>query len=133
MEKLLAGRVVTIVLPQGAEVNRDLASRARELGIRRGQVIAGLGSLRQVTVRNPVTADMPPRMERRSWDGPLEVVSLEGEVNFDDAAKGPVHLHGSFSLKDGQVVGGALDSPSRVFKDLRCMILVEAEWDHSQR
>ncbi len=73
----------------------------RELSLGAGCVLTCVGSLDQARLRMPGAAGEPESF--RTFEGPLEIVSLTGTLGPD----GP-HLHISLAGRDGACVGGHL-------------------------
>ena len=82
-------------------------------------IVAGVGSIYNVTLGNPGSYDMPPKMLSTTIEKPCEIVSFMGEITPKaDAPKGLpcqildtpsdyiVHIHMSCSHDDGVVNGG---------------------------
>ena len=84
-----------------------------------GVIVAGVGSIYNVTVNNPISHDAPPKLLMTDVSELCEVVSFMGEITRkEDAPAGMpciisdtpsdyiVHIHMTCSHTNGVVVGG---------------------------
>jgi len=82
-------------------------------------ILSGIGSVRSVTLGNPLDLGTPPKMMMKTIDEPAEVISFMGEVIrkenapadmpayvFDSPCDYVVHIHASVSHGAGIVDGG---------------------------
>ena len=89
-------------LEYGEELHAQLAAYTRETRLASAW-LTGLGGAGSVTLG---FYDLPTKQYRwKTFDAPLEIVSLTGNLSFVDDA--PFwHIHGVFSGPDYQTVGG---------------------------
>jgi len=80
--------------------------------IRYGTVLTAIGSTRQLTyqvlVPNPEAKPGAAYSEPLVIPGPIEVLGIQGVILETEAGETVLHLHGTFSDKDGKVYGGHL-------------------------
>jgi predicted DNA-binding protein with PD1-like motif len=120
-----------LAIHQGEDIKQAVLTYVLENGWEDVILIGGVGSVIDVELANPATADLPPRMERLFIQGPCEVLSFTGEVivkeKMDEILKkvyandpSPlfVHIHLSCSGRDGTAYGGAVRS-GRAFRSIR--------------
>lgn len=100
-------------LGDGDDVKAEIERAARELDIRAGTVLAGIGGLSTCRIRLPVITTQA----RYINPGVVEVVSIQGTVSVAGC-----HLHIAVSDRDGQVWGGHLSSGCVV--RLSCEIVI---------
>jgi predicted DNA-binding protein with PD1-like motif len=115
------GRIIALRLPPDADVYRTLEEVARREQIASGVILSGLGSLREVTLRNVrlFPKEFPIQDRNRIYTPkaePLEMLSLSGNIS---QRNGEVHVHAhiviSSGLEDGRVYGGHLSEGCIVF------------------
>jgi predicted DNA-binding protein with PD1-like motif len=79
-------------------------------GIRQGAVLAGIGSLRQLSYQvltpKPETKLGAGYTDPEVVPGPVEIVGLQGVLFQSEAGETLLHLHGTFSDRDGKVYAG---------------------------
>lgn len=117
------GKVVVARLAPGTELLFALESLIAEHGIRYGLILGGAASLRSARLRN-VTA-FPPAWpltdEQRVYlelPGPLELLSLTGNISRRDDGQIHIHAHVVVSTGSGQAAacyGGHLVEGAVVF------------------
>ena len=114
---------------------QDLFGRLKEIMVERGLarivVLSGIGSLKEVTMRDlkdgiqrPINLDKTNEIIR---EGPFELLSLEGSV-VPMEGDPVVHLHGVLGMPDGSVIGGHLFE-ARVFTTLELFIAAIEDTD----
>jgi uncharacterized protein len=81
-------------LYDGQDLRKEIEAEAYQAGFTAGFVLTCVGGLSRLL-------RMPGTLERRDWIDELEIVSLSGTISKDGC-----HLHGSFSDRTGQVIGG---------------------------
>lgn len=96
------GRLVVLRLPPGADVMESLKRVATERGIRSGIVLGGVASLRTAELRNvgQFSDRFPIQDPDRVYthlDGPLELLSVSGNVSEKEDGSIEVHCHGVIS------------------------------------
>ena len=108
--------------------DQDLFGRLREImaerKLDRVLVLSGIGSLKNVTMRDLKEGIEPPidlgKTNEIIRKGPFELLSMEGSVVPMDR-EAVVHLHGVLGMPDGSVIGGHLFE-ARVFTTLELFI-----------
>lgn len=85
-------------LHPGVDLRKELLRFAQQHRIEAACVLSCVGSLSAAIVR------MPGARVVRTYDEPLEIVSLVGTLSADSE-----HLHISFSRLDGQCLGGHVE------------------------
>jgi predicted DNA-binding protein with PD1-like motif len=122
------GQVIALRLPPGTDVYATLKEVAREQGIASGLILSGLGSLRQITLRNVrlFPEKFPIRDCHRIYTpraDPMELLSLTGNLS---QRSGEVHVHAhavvSSGLEEGLVYGGHLLEGCLVFSTVEIVI-----------
>ena len=101
---------MTRLLP-GDELAQGIIQLMQEVPVERAVVLSGVGSLRDVVLRDakegaqlPIT---PEQVNTVELAGPFELVSLQGMIVPGE--NGPFcHLHASLGAEDGRVWGGHL-------------------------
>lgn len=109
----------TIVLDKDQDVMEGIHAFLMDKKWKSAIILSGMGSIYDVTVANPGSYDMPPKMNECHVDKPCEIVSFMGEITRkEDAPEGLpcqildtpsdyiVHVHMAFSHDDGVVNGG---------------------------
>ena len=109
------GRVVVVRLPPGADLMESLKRVATARGIRNGIILGGVASLRAAELRNVgrYPEAFPIRDPDRVFthlDGPLELLSLSGNISEKEDGAIEVHCHGVISAgtPDATAFGGHL-------------------------
>lgn len=107
------GRHFILRLEPGGRLGDRLRAFAREAGVRYAVVVSAVGSVKDVTLRGikcgaklPITL---PRLKVHHLEGPLELLTLEGNLFPDEAGELDCHLHITASRSSGAVVGGHLE------------------------
>jgi predicted DNA-binding protein with PD1-like motif len=101
-------RAISLRLGPGEDVCGGIAAALDDASAQGGVVVSAVGSLTAATYVL-VTIDSegkPAYTERRRIEGSIELLGLQG--HFGRFAEGDVafHLHGSFGLPHGEIVGG---------------------------
>ncbi|HSZ50630.1 MAG TPA: PPC domain-containing DNA-binding protein [Caulobacteraceae bacterium] len=94
-------RVHAIRLTPGTDLKEALARLTKEHALRAGCILSCVGSLSRARLRMPGAFGEAEVF--RSFDEPMEVVSLTGTLSLDG-----LHLHISLARADGACVGGHL-------------------------
>ena len=94
-------RVYAVRLTPGADLKAELARLTEAQGLRAGCILSCAGSLSRARLRMPGGFGQVEAF--RSFDEPLEIVSLTGTLSPDG-----LHVHISLSRRDGTCVGGHL-------------------------
>lgn len=84
-------------LNPGDDLRGGIEAYAEKGGLTAGAVVTCVGSLTKAALR------MPGTLERKTWEGEFEILSLTGTISADG-----VHLHMSFGDAAGKVFGGHL-------------------------
>jgi len=90
-------------LTPGADLLDELQRLTGAHALRAGLILTCVGSLSRARLRMP--GAMGEEEVFRTWDAPMEIVSLTGTLCPDG-----LHLHISLALGDGQCIGGHLAS-----------------------
>ncbi len=104
------GKIIPIRLKTHTDVTNGLKSLCEENGIKQGAVLFGIGSLRKLTYQ--VLAPKPEvkmgagYTDPQELPGPIEIVDMHGIIFQSEDGQTLLHLHGTFSDKDGAVFGG---------------------------
>jgi len=109
-------RVVLVKVEPGNDLLTCLAETASKLRMRAGLIISGVGSLKKARLRNleRFPDEYPVRDEHRAFttvEGPLEILSLEGNIVERSDGELIVHAHITLSKVEGgdpKVLGGHL-------------------------
>lgn len=104
------GRLVPVRLRTGTDVADGIRQVCEELGIKYGAVLVGIGSVRQLSYC-VLTPKPEAKMGAGYTDpevvpGPIEIVGLSGVIFQSEQGETLLHLHGTFSDKNGKVYGG---------------------------
>lgn len=91
-----------LVVDRGEEILETITRFAAETGVRAAS-FTGIGAIDRLTLG---FYDLPSQTyERRTWEEPLEVASLVGNLAEVDGGPFP-HVHGVFCPRDFRAVGG---------------------------
>ena len=105
-----AGKLIPVRLTTHTDLTNGLKAVCEENGIKYGAVIFGIGSIRQlcyqVLAPKPETKLGAGYTDPQTLPGPIEVVSMHGIIFQSDDGQTLLHLHGTFSDKEGAVFGG---------------------------
>ena len=104
------GKVVVKQLPTNEDLIQGIKQLCADNGIRYGQILSVIGSLRHLTIECIVVSDEnesgfyfgPPRV----IPGPLQILSLVGLIFENASGEMDTHIHGTFSDSDGNIFGG---------------------------
>jgi predicted DNA-binding protein with PD1-like motif len=104
------GKVVPVRLRPGTDVMGGILQVCEAEGIRHGAVLAGIGSLRQLSYQ-VLTPKADTKLgagytEPEVVPGPVEIVGLQGVLFQSEAGERLLHLHGTFSDQHGKVYAG---------------------------
>jgi uncharacterized protein len=100
-------KIISLRLKPGTDLKSSIESVIQEHGVKAGFILTCVGGLERVTVR--MAGAKPDTQDIRTFEGDFEIVSLVGTVSING-----LHLHLSFSDKDGNVHGGHLKGSSIV-------------------
>ena len=104
------GRIVPLRLLPGTDLMNGIKKVCEDNGVRYGNLISAIGSLRQVTfqvlVPNEKTKMGAAYTEPSTIPGPIEILGIQGIIFETDTGETVLHLHGTFCDKDGKTFGG---------------------------
>jgi len=104
------GRFIPVRLRTHTDITNGLKAVCEENGIKYGAVVFGIGSVRQLTYQvlapKPETKLGAGYTDPQVLPGPIEVVSMHGVIFQSEDGQTLLHLHGTFSDKEGKVYGG---------------------------
>ena len=104
------GKVIVKHLPTNEDLIGCIKKICVENGIRCGQILSVIGSIRHLTIECIVVSDEkksgfdfgPPRV----IPGPMQILGLSGIIFKDEDGKMDTHIHGTFTDSDGNIYGG---------------------------
>jgi len=105
-----AGKLIPVRLRTNTDITNGLKAVCEDNGIKYGAVLFGIGSIRKLTYQ--VLAPKPGAKlgsgytDPQTLSGPIEVVSMHGIIFQSGEGQTLLHLHGTFSDKEGKVFGG---------------------------
>jgi len=112
------GRRFILKISPGESLKQRLVEFARAVDLKHAVVVSAVGSVQDLSFRGiksgarlPIT---PPRMHVHAVAGPLELLSLAGNLLPDEQGEIDCHLHVIAARSSGDVVGGHLFD-ARVF------------------
>ena len=133
------GRIVVIRLAPGCDLLQSLEEVARKEGISSGLILGGAASLRRVVLRNPrgYPKAFPITDENRiftSLEGPLELLTISGNVSLREDGQLVVHAHVTVSLgcPESTTYGGHLVAGAIIYSTGE-LVLAETEGVELQR
>jgi predicted DNA-binding protein with PD1-like motif len=97
------GRMWSLRLDPGEDLLEGLQQAAKELGVRDGAFLGGVGSLTSYHVHVVSSTDLPPTNAFMKGDGPFDILAITGHV-----LGGRVHAHLTFSDEE-KAMGGHLE------------------------
>ena len=107
-----SGRRFILKINQGEDIHERLRAFASEADVKNGIIISAVGSVYDVEFRGiksgaklPLT---PARTSTHMQAGPLELLSLTGNIFPDEKNETDVHMHITVSKSSGEVLGGHL-------------------------
>lgn len=89
----------TVRFQSGQDLRKELELFVKSKDIQAGTMVTCVGSLKKAVLR--MAGAKADNQVVNDYAGPLEIVSLVGTLG-----QAGMHLHGSFSDKEGKVVGG---------------------------
>lgn len=130
---MMSGRieeVLVLAIGAGSDLKSAIEEVARKENVASGIVLSGIGTLKKAVLRNPKTDSMPPEVSLIEMDGPVELLSLEGNISVgipeEPGAEGEgsinVHLHAVVSNKEGRAFGGSMASGNIVWRQVELVI-----------
>jgi predicted DNA-binding protein with PD1-like motif len=120
-----------VKIEPGQDLLECLVNIVNTIGIKTGVIVSAVGSLEKGRLRNvkQFPASFPIRRSDRlysSIDGPLEILSLSGNISQNENGKTIIHAHITVShVKDGEVrvLGGHLIEGNLTYVMVEIMIL----------
>jgi len=104
------GRLVPVRLRTNTDLTDGIKQVCEEHGIKYGALLVGIGSVRKLTYQvltpKPETTVGAGYTEPEVIPGPVEVVGLQGVIFQSEKGETLMHLHGTFSDKNGKVYAG---------------------------
>lgn len=124
-------QAISLRLGPGEDVCRGLADAVGAVGAQGGVVVSAVGSLAEVSyalVRFDAEG-RPAYTDARRLEGAIEMLGLQGHFGRTEAGDSTFHLHGTFGLASGDVIGGHVLG-ARVLVTVEATLLVGsgAEW-----
>ena len=106
------GRHFIIKILPGEKISERLAAFAKREEVKNAVIVSAVGSVSNAHFRGiksgakrPIT---DPRMRHHEFDGPLELLGLEGNLISSETGEVDCHLHILLGKSSGEVVGGHL-------------------------
>lgn len=104
------GKVVVKQLPTNEDLILGIKRLCVDNGIRYGQILSVIGSLRHLTIECIVASREndsgfdfgPPKV----IPGPMQILSLVGLIFENESGEMDTHIHGTFSDSNGNIFGG---------------------------
>jgi predicted DNA-binding protein with PD1-like motif len=104
------GKIVPLRVKTGTDITSGIRAACEAHGILGGTILGGIGSLRKMTYQvltpKPETKMGAGYTDPQVIPGPVEVVSLQGVIFRSEAGELLLHIHGTFSDRDGKVYAG---------------------------
>jgi|YNPMSStandDraft_1061717.scaffolds.fasta_scaffold02683_2 predicted DNA-binding protein with PD1-like motif len=89
---------------RGEDLLRSIIKAIEDTKLSTGVVVSGVGSLLRARIHMVSSNDFPPKDDFLDFEGPLEIVSLQGII-----ADGQPHLHISIVNRDFKSFSGHLE------------------------
>jgi len=127
-------RSLVVTVESGSDLVETLEEVAKKESLRNAVVLSGVGSLNKASFRNIETTPRSdadagsglltkgPKMTVRNLRGPMEIISLEGNITRDENDQPVLHLHGMVSDEEARVFGGALNKGCEVSRQVEIFI-----------
>lgn len=143
MIKFVKGKIndiCAIRLGKGEDVVEGIKKACIDNGIKNAVIISIIGSLERACYNNTIKDSSNLKTETTGtplqWlEGPLEVVSAQGEICHKDDGELAIHIHGTFSDENGNAYGGHMHGGNKVLCTLNVFLGVidgaemGIEWD----
>lgn len=113
-------KTIIFRIKPGNDLKESIEDIVRENNITAGFIVTCVGGLEQATVR--MAGATPDAQDIQTFDGDFEIVSLVGTVSVNG-----VHLHMSFSDKEGIVRGGHLKEGTTIHPTAEIVIGVDED------
>ena len=105
-------KIIPVRLRTHTDLMNGIKKACEDNGIRQGVVLTGIGSVRKLTIQvltpNEKAKVGAAYTEPQTIPGPVEVLSIQGCIFQTEEGEVVLHLHGTFSDKEGKVYGGHL-------------------------
>ena len=106
------GKIIPVRLRTHTDLMNGIKKTCEDNGILQGVILTGIGSLRKLAIQvltpNEKAKVGAAYTEPRTIPGPIEVLSVQGCIFQTEEGEMVLHLHGTFSNKEGKVYGGHL-------------------------
>ena|ERR1039457_4261365 len=133
------GRRFIIKIIPGEKLMECITTFAHKESIQYAVILSAVGSVKNVRLRGIKTGSKlpitPARVNIQELEGPLELLSLSGNIVPDEAVMLDCHLHIAVGKSSGEVVGGHLYE-AQVFATCEivlCELLVEGIERHKSK
>lgn len=109
-----------LVIDRNQSIKKTIEKFVIDKGWDKAYISGGIGSAFDIELTNPISNELPPKLESTFITGPAEVLSFTGEVMkremmdevlkklYKDDSPLFIHIHLSCSTKDSSVYGGGL-------------------------
>lgn len=104
MEIIDGRQILFCRIDRGEDLLKSIRKAIEDTKLDTGIVISGVGSLLKARIHMVASNDFPPRDDFLDFEGPLEIVSLQGII-----ANGEPHLHISIVNRDFKSFSGHLE------------------------
>ena len=105
-------RIVPLRLLPGTDLMNGIKKICDDNGIRYGNLITAIGSLRKVTYQvlapNEKAKMGAAYTAPETAPGPIEILGIQGIIFETDTGETALHLHGTFCDENGKTFGGHL-------------------------
>ncbi len=106
------GKIISVRLKTHTDLMNGLKKVCEDNGINQGVVLTGIGSVRKLTYQVLTPNDKvklgAAYTDPTSLPGPIEILSVQGSIFHTGEGGLILHLHGTFSDKEGKVYAGHL-------------------------
>ena len=105
-----------VEIDRNTDIRQSIIDHMNALGWQCASLLGGLGSARNITLRNPGDSHIPPTLLKKTISGPVEVISFTGHVEY--GLQHPIftrdnwyfHVHIGVANRKGRVSGGGFES-----------------------
>lgn len=104
MEIIDGRQILFCRIDRGEDLLKSIRKAIEDTKLDTGIVISGVGSLLKARIHMVASNDFPPKDDFLDFEGPLEIVSLQGII-----ANGEPHLHISIVNRDFKSFSGHLE------------------------
>ena len=106
------GKIIPVRLRTHTDLMNGIKKTCEDYGIQQGVVLTGVGSVRKLSIQvltpNEEVKVGAAYTDPQTIPGPIEVLSVQGFIFQTEEGEMVLHLHGTFSDKEGEVYGGHL-------------------------